>query len=247
LRFRCPLCGADLKELFAEGESHAVLVEKSVIGGGPRANVICPVCYSSDRERLVFLFLKNRPHLVARGKRLMHVAPEDNLRAWLKSRPGLDYVTADLCMKDVDFNVDLTKIPFADASYDGVICNHVLEHIPDDATAMSEILRILKPNGWAILQTPIAAKLDATYEDFSITDPQERERAFGQNDHVRIYAMDYVDRLRRAGFAVESFRWTADKENFGGEENRFGLIEKEIIFFATRPASSKGRPSASRP
>jgi ubiquinone/menaquinone biosynthesis C-methylase UbiE len=108
-------------------------------------------------------------------------------------------------MDNVDLNVDLTKIPFPNSTFNAIICNHVLEHIPNDRAAMAEFFRVLKPDGWAMLQVPISFHLAATYEDFSIIDPMDRERAFGQNDHVRIYAMDYVDRLKQAGFAVDLF------------------------------------------
>jgi SAM-dependent methyltransferase len=237
LQYQCPICTISLKEFLAAGERHAVLVEKSIIGGGLRSNALCPVCRSWDRERLLYLYLTNRPHLLSRGTKLLHVAPESNVSAWLRSKSELDYATADLSMDNVDFHIDLTKMPFSELTFDAIICNHVLEHIPDDAKAMSELVRVLKPGGWAILQVPISPSLGATYEDFSITDPIERERAFGQSDHVRIYGMDYVDRLKQAGFAVELFCWCADKKDYGGETNRFGLIEREIVFFASRPTA----------
>ena len=228
LRYRCPMCGAHLRAFLPGGESHAVLAEKSVIGGGLRSTMSCPVCLSFDRERAVYLHLKNRPHMLTRGTKLLHVAPEPNLEAWLRSLPELDYVSADLDRPDVDLKLDLTDITLPDSTFHAIICNHVLEHIPDDAKAMSEILRVLKPGGWAIIQTPISLSLSQTYEDFSITDPAERERVFGQNDHVRIYAMDYVDRLKRTGFEVEVCSHSVD------DVARFGLIEKEYVFVASR-------------
>jgi predicted SAM-dependent methyltransferase len=232
-RYQCPMCRAHLKSFLPGGERHAVLAEKSVVGGGCRSNVDCPVCGSFDRERLAYLYLKNRPHLLFRGTRLLHVAPEYNLSSWLRSR--VDYlVTSDLARNDVDLNIDLTKIPFPNSTFNAIICNHVLEHIPDDSAAMAEIFRVLKPGGWAMLQVPISLHLAATYEDFSITDPMDRERAFGKNDHVRIYAMDYVDRLKQAGFAVELFHWRRSNADYGGENNKFGLIDREIVFFASR-------------
>lgn len=237
MKYQCPICGAHLKEFLPGGEGHAVLVEKSIVGGGPRSDVFCPICRSRDRERLIYLYLTNRPHLLSRGTKLLHIAPEDNLGAWLRSKPELDYATADLKKDNVDFRIDLTKMPFSEMIFDAIICNHVLEHIPDDAKAMAELVRVLKPGGWAIIQVPISPSLDGTYEDFSITDPTERERAFGQYDHVRIYGMDYVDRLKQADFAVELFCWWTDKKDYGGEMNRFGLIEREIVFFASRSTS----------
>jgi ubiquinone/menaquinone biosynthesis C-methylase UbiE len=121
-------------------------------------------------------------------------------------------------MDNVDLNIDLTKIPFPNSTFDAIICNHVLEHIPNDRTAMAELFRVLKPDGWAILQVPISLDLTATHEDFAITDPIGRGHAFGhQNDHVRIYAMDYVGRLQQAGFAVELFHWRQNAGDYGGE------------------------------
>jgi SAM-dependent methyltransferase len=238
LRYRCPLCAAYLRAFLPGGEHHAVLAEKAVIGGGLRSNMTCPVCGAIDRERAVCLYLKDRPRLLARGIKLLHVAPEGSLGAWLRSLPELDYVTADLNMAGVDLKMDLTDIDLPDATFDAIICNHVLEHIPNDAKAMSEMLRVLKPGGWAILQTPISASLPHTYEDFSITDPTERERAFGQDDHVRIYAMDYVDRLKRAGFEVQAFC-----SRSGEDVAKFGLIEKEYVFLASRNVASGAAPS----
>jgi SAM-dependent methyltransferase len=222
------MCGVHLRAFLPGGESHAVLAEKSVIGGGLRSTMSCPVCFSFDRERAVYLHLKNRPHMLTRGTKLLHIAPERNLEVWLRSLPELDYLSADLDRPDVDLKLDLTDIALPNSTFHAIICNHVLEHIPDDAEAMSEILRVLKPRGWAILQVPISLSISQTYEDFSITDPAERERVFGQNDHVRIYAMDYVHRLKRAGFEVQVC------SHFVDDVARFGLIEKEYVFVASR-------------
>src|SRR5215831_15480709 len=235
LRYQCPMCRAHLKAFLSGGECHAVLTKKSIVGGGWRSNAVCPVCGSWDRDRLAYLYLKNQPHLLSRGTKLLHVAPEYILRSWLCSKVELDYVSADLSMDNVDLTIDLTQIPFPNSTFGVIICNHVLEHIPNDRAAMAELFRVLKPDGWAMLQVPISFHLAATYEDFSITDPIDRERAFGQNDHVRIYAMDYVDRLKQAGFAVNLFDWRWNNGDYGGENNKFGLIDREIVFFASRP------------
>jgi SAM-dependent methyltransferase len=235
LKHQCPMCRARLKAFLPGGEHNAVLTEKSIVGGGQRSNVVCPVCGSEDRERLAYLYLKNRPHLLSEGTKLLHIAPEYNLSSWLRSKAEFDYISADLARNDVDLNMDLTNIPFPNSTFNAIICNHVLEHIPNDRAAMAELFRVLKPDGWAILQVPISLSLPATYEDFSITDPIGREGAFGQNDHVRIYAMDYVDRLKQAGLAVELFHWRRNNGDYGGKNNKFGLIDREIVFFASRP------------
>ena len=107
---------------------------------------------------------------------------------------------------------------------------NVLEHVHEDRQAMAELRRVLKPGGWAILQVPISYVLPSTYEDPSMETDADRERAFGQWDHIRIYAADYVDRLRESGFKVELFDWTKHGKAYGGPSNRFALIEEEKLF-----------------
>ena len=239
LRCECPLCHGRLKRFLTDGEDHAVLRELEVVGGGYRDNMTCPFCYAIDRERLLFLFLRNRPELLAGRPRLLHAMPEPALEAWLRSLGNLEYVSCDLQSPKVDVLLDLTAIPFAEASFDAVLCNHVMEHIPDDGLAMREILRVLRPGGWAIMQVPIARKLDKTVEDPTVADPAERQRRFGQDDHVRIYAAeDYRARLTSAGFTLEEFSWEEHPTQFGGATNRYGLLPHERLFFMRRPPAT---------
>ncbi len=119
----------------------------------------------------------------------------------LRNRLGECYITGDLEDPRADVRLDITDIKYPDATFDVIYCSHVLEHVPEDRVAMRELRRVLKPNGWAILLVPVSG--DHTYEDPSITDPAERLKAFGLEDHVRQYGRDFVDRLREAGFAVD--------------------------------------------
>jgi SAM-dependent methyltransferase len=235
LRFRCPFCDSSLRRMHASGLDLPVLREKQVVGGGLRDNCLCPVCDSTDRERLLFLFLRNRTSLFAKPVRLLHVAPEPQLRKEIEKHSNVDYVTADLLRPNVKVKMDVTEIPYADDYFDAIICNHVLEHVPEDRRAMAELFRVLKPGGWAILQVPISHVLRETYEDASIVSEMAREHAFGQYDHVRIYAVDYVDRLRGAGFELVPFDWTNAGAAFGAPSNRYALIEGETVFAATKP------------
>jgi SAM-dependent methyltransferase len=203
---------------------------KKVVGGGYRLNSLCPICDSFDRERLLYLYLLHKTDIFRSAKKLLHVAPEEKVKAILSSKTNLDYLTADLSAKDVRIEMDTTDIRFPDNSFDAIICNHVLEHIIDDRKAMTELRRVLKPAGWAILQVPVSLSLDQTYEDFSITTARGREEAFGQHDHVRIYAADYEAKLASAGFKVDVFRWIAEGRSFGGRKNRFGLNEDECVY-----------------
>jgi SAM-dependent methyltransferase len=228
-RYRCPLCKSNLRTLLPYGLTFAVLREKNVVGGGFRQNARCPVCRCLDRERLLFLYLLHQTEVFRKPLKLLHVAPEGKLKAILTSKANLDYVTADLFAKQVMVEMDVTDIQYPDYSFDVIICNHVLEHIIDDRKAMIELCRVLKPDGWAILQVPISLSLDKTYEDFSITDWKGREQAFGQGDHVRIYAKNYEAKLAQAGFKVNVFNWK-EAASFGGEKNIFGLNEDECLY-----------------
>jgi len=235
---KCSLCDSGIKSFLPFGFSFPVLTEKQVVGGGYRQDVLCPVCGSLDRERLLHLYLLHKTDLFDRPYRLLHIAPEPRLTEILKSKPNLDYLTADFYVDTVMVKMDITDIQYPDNSFDAIICNHVLEHIIDDGKAMSELYRTLKPEGWAILQVPISHILESTYEDSSIVTEQEREIAFGQDDHVRIYADDYVDRLRQVGFKVNVFKWVDEPEVFGGENNLFGLNKEEAIYFVSKIAAA---------
>ena len=134
---------------------------------------------------------------------------------------------------DAQVRLDITALPFADGSLDAVVCNHVLEHVPDDRAAMREFRRVLSPRGWAILQSPLDPRRAVTFEDFSVQDPGERERVFGQFDHVRIYGRDYIDRLTTAGFRVEAVPFA---DQLGSDTvTRHALRSEEVVL--CRPAA----------
>ncbi|WP_313215636.1 methyltransferase domain-containing protein, partial [Soonwooa sp.] len=140
---------------------------------------------------------------------------------------NLDYTSADLYSPIVDVKADILDLPFADNNFDVIICNHVLEHIVDDRKAMSELYRVLRKDGWGIVQVPMKNSLAETYEDFSIVDPKERQKHFGQYDHVRWYGMDYFDRLKGVGFEVDINYYS---QNFSeDDQKRFALQKNEIL------------------
>lgn len=202
-QYECPFCHGRFSKLLPTGGKFPVYKEKNIIGGGYRENASCPRCHSTDKERLVFLYIiKNRKSYLSKNIKLLHVAPEKNLSKYLRNKPNIEYLTSDLYNKFVDVKMDVTDIQMPDDSYEVIICNHVLEHVIEDQKAMKELFRILKKGGFAVLQVPISFSMDETYEDDSITDEKQREIHFGQNDHVRIYGKDYVKRLESAGFHV---------------------------------------------
>ena len=202
----CPLCGTEVRAFAPHGGGAPVLDERRVVGGMRREADRCPVCHGADRTRMMMTYL-DRHAGVGRGPvRLLHVAPDFGLYLWLKRQPGLDYTGTDLDAGRYRHiqgirTADLTALPFGDATFDVVVCSHVLEHVPDDRAAFVELARVLKPGGHALLLTPYALDGRGTDEDPSIDDPAERDRRFGQWDHVRIYDRDdFLTRMRAAGF-----------------------------------------------
>lgn len=228
-RYICPVCGAKVRKLLDCYYHFPVIFEKQIVGATP-GPVLCPVCRSLERTRLLYLYLEQCTDFFQRPQHVLHFAPEKMIELRGRKVSGPGYVTGDLFPAGLMVRVDITEMQFPDNSFDSIICCHVLEHVPDDRKAMRELYRVLKPGGWAIVQVPISLVLDKTYEDFSITSEAAREQAFGQNDHVRIYGADYKNRLEEAGFRVTVFRWTDSPEKFGGNKNKFALNEKEAIY-----------------
>ena len=158
---------------------------------------------------------------------MLHFAPEQCFIKRFRNLKNLDYTTTDLVSPIADVKADICNLPFDDNSYDIILCNHVLEHIPDDTKAMQELHRVLKPNGMAILQIPQELDRENTFEDDSITDKKERAKIFGQYDHVRIYGRDYFDKLRSIGFKVEEVDYTSKLSE--KDISKYCLSKGEII------------------
>jgi SAM-dependent methyltransferase len=169
--------------------------------GSDLDHVECPACGASDRERHLLLYMEETGIFHAiNGQTVVHFAPERAIaRHILQSGPAR-YVRCDLFPSDSHVEqVDMLAMPFDDASVDLLIANHVLEHVADDLRALDEVRRILKPGGRAILQTPYSTKLSVTWSDSGITDDEARLHAYGQEDHVRLYASDIFMRLSSSG------------------------------------------------
>jgi SAM-dependent methyltransferase len=155
-----------------------------------------------ERHRLLWLYLQRHTDLHAKSHRVLHMAPERSVQRLLRQLPNVEYVGADLASPLAEVHCDIQALPFADRSFDVVICNHVLEHIPDDRRAMAELVRVMAPGGWAVLMCPIARDRATTLVDPSVRTPADAMRVYGQEDHVRLYGADYRDRLEAAGFTV---------------------------------------------
>ena len=193
----------------------------------PRENVLSPSTLSLERHRLLWLYLKNETDFFTKPIKLLHFAPEQAFYQRFKRLDHITYTTTDLNSPLADVKADICHLPFDDDTFDVILCNHVLEHIPDDAKAMQELYRVMKPGGWGIFQIPQDLKREQTFEDNTITDRKERARIFGQYDHVRIYGRDYFDKLRSVGFKVEEVDYTNTLPKEDVEKYR--LAKGEII------------------
>ncbi|MEM8762494.1 MAG: methyltransferase domain-containing protein [Bacteroidota bacterium] len=202
----------------------------------PRENVLSPSTLSLERHRLLWLFLQNKTNFFTAPLKLLHFAPEQAFYKRFRKQANLDYVTTDLNSPLADVKADICKLPFENDAFDVILCNHVLEHIPDDTQAMKELHRVLRPGGWGVFQIPQDVTREQTFEDNSITDKRERAKIFGQYDHVRIYGLDYFDKLRSIGFIVESVDYTSELSL--EEINQYRLAKGELIPFVKKPLTN---------
>tara|TARA_B110000003_G_C16642488_1_gene530691 strand:+ start:1817 stop:2488 length:672 start_codon:yes stop_codon:yes gene_type:complete len=192
-----------------------------------RENVLAPGTLSLERHRLFWLYLKNETAFFSAPLRVLHFAPEQAFVKKFKKQKNLTYTTTDLNSPIAEVKADICDLPFKDHSFDFIICNHVLEHIPNDTKAMQELYRVLAPSGTAIVQVPYDAKREITFEDNTITDQSERTRIFGQYDHLRVYGMDYFKKLSSVGFNVNALDYTQSMSN--NDIERYRLCRGELL------------------
>jgi len=236
-QFYCPCCDAGFKDFLDGGSAIAINEKLEVIGAGKRPKTICPGCHSNDRERLLHWLFENR-FPISSSDKILHIAPEPSLGRYLQAKSPKGYISGVKYYEGFYYPpgvklMDLLKLPFENNQFDWVICNHVLEHIPDDHAAMKAIFDVLKKGGKAILQVPWSPLLDHTKEDFNIQDPKEREAAFGQFDHVRIYGKDYTTKLRNAGFQNNKIEFK-DLDISENDIQKMQLNKKECIFIVAK-------------
>ena len=212
----CPIAAQEF-ECFIEHKGH-----KLSPGNGAKA-----------RHRLIWLYLRRQTDLFERPQRLLHIAPEVCLMPAFRQNQQLEYVPVDKFVdgygaQDGVIPFDLLDAPFPDGHFDFIVCNHVLEHIPDDARAMKEMRRLCSEGATVLITVPIDESRSETYEDPSIISPEDRARHYGQWDHVRFYAPDIADRLRKAGFSsVELIRYA---EQFNRSDyHRYGLNDDLLV------------------
>jgi SAM-dependent methyltransferase len=197
-----------------------------------RENALSPSTFSLERHRLLWLYLKNETDFFSREIKLLHFAPEQAFYKKFKKLSNIDYDTIDLDSPIAKIKADICDLPIKDNTYDFILCNHVLEHVLEDKKAINELYRVLKKDGIGIFQVPIDMKRKKTFQDNSITDKKERNKIFGQYDHVRVYGVDYFIKLKNAGFKVEEIDYTRSLSN--AEIQRYSIAKGEIIPVCTK-------------
>lgn len=215
----CPICKHHYRKFLPYGRIN------------PRPNALCPSCLSLERHRLISVYLKEKTSFFNKQLDVLHVAPEQCFMKAFEEQHHEKYITADIESPLARVKMDIHRMPFQDNSFDVVLCNHVLEHVDDDLQAMREIRRVLRPGGWAILQVPFFSPVpENTVEDPNVTNPREREKLFGQSDHVRKYGRDYAKRIASSGLVARPDHFAA---TFSSAE-RFGISKGEVIYRAEK-------------
>jgi SAM-dependent methyltransferase len=249
--FVCPVCGARV-DLFTPLFENLRLLEGAGYDYTRRGlqtlhwnAYSCPRCAATDRDRLMALYLQTRSNeLCAPGGRMLDIAPSPPLSAHVRGRyPAIAYRTADLQMKGVDDRVDVTAMTiYEDASFGWLLCSHVLEHVADDAKAIAELWRVLKPGGWALVLVPIDLSLQDVLEEPVTSDPTLRWRLYAQGDHVRMYShAGLVQRLEAAGFRVSI---VTAKELGDAAFYAAGIFFTSALFVASKPAAAAAAPAS---
>lgn len=171
-----------------------------------RDNFGCPYCPAYDRERHLFMFFDKMNFWNQLADfQILHFAPEKNLSKKIDLIKPFNYVKADFNPKDSSIRrIDATDIPYQNNTFDLVICNHVLEHIPDYLKAIEEIYRVLKPKGIAVLQTPYSKILSKNFEDQNINTDSLRYFFYGEKDHYRIFSeQHFLKDIKNVGFELD--------------------------------------------
>jgi SAM-dependent methyltransferase len=232
LKYYCVMCHSHVNKMLPMGVNSYLFKKSHIIGGGYRENAVCPVCNSLDRERMIYYFLKNHTKIFKSNCSILHFAPEENLHRKLTANSNCQYISGDITPGKADYVVDITKIQFDENRFDYIICNHVLEHIPDEQRAISEMKRVLKPNGRIIITMPICISNPITLEDENIITRADRLKVYGQEDHVRLYGSDVKKRLSSYGLKVLEYNF-AIKEG-KKKLNKYSITNGDRLFFCRK-------------
>lgn len=234
--YYCVFCGRSAARFLPTGVNRPVLKRLDVVGAGRRKNAKCPHCLSSDRARLILLYLKTQTSAFDAPTRLLDIGPDRRLAATLSGADNVDYVCGSLNPEPIEMcnpmRLDVTALPFESDQFDIVLCSHVMEYVRQDELGFREIRRVLRQGGSAVLQAPIAQRLDKTREGWPGMSRRESIRHFGHSGNVRLYGLDYEDKLTQAGFRVK--RRSPFVEMWVADIHRHGLNPREELYIAAK-------------
>lgn len=206
-------------------------LDNTIIGAGYRNNAVCPICYSKDKDRLVYYYLKKYTNIFKDKENVLHIAPEGQLRRRIKNNRKINYIDGDINLDYVSNYIDITNIQYDDNYFDYIIINHVLEHVLDENKAIMELIRVLNRNGKLIITVPICLNHEHTFEDNSIVEPKLRMKYFCQEDHVRLYGKDFKQRIEKYNVLVQEFKLNDQEKKL---LKRNCVLEDGIIFIITK-------------
>ena len=231
-KHKCNICGSKVKKIIPGGIKHEIFEKNKIVEAGYRENCFCPVCKSRDRIRIIYYYIENYTNILTDKNCILHFAPEYQLKEKIIKNKKIDYYDGDIKEGRATYVVDIRNIQFSSNKFDYIICNQVLEHIVEEAEAINELKRVIKPNGKIIITVPICLSNEKTYEDLSITDPEERLKNFCQKDHVRLYGRDFKERLEKYGLKVEE--WKIKEHVTEDEIQKYAFQKDSVIFIATK-------------
>lgn len=214
-KVECPVCENHFRKFLPYGYG----------GKAKRDNVLCPSCLTLERHRVLWLYLKLHTDFFSEPRKMLHIAPEQPFLGRFRKMKHLDLTTADLFSPLADVRCNIQSLPFPDNSFDVIFCNHVLEHVEDDAKAMRELYRVLRSGGFGIFQVPVDYSRHTTYEDASIVSENDRELHFWQKDHVRLYGLDYLKKLENSGFIAQRIDMTETLDQTSCDRYRLGSAD----------------------
>ena len=217
----CPVCGRSFRKMMPGGNNR-------------RPNARCPFCDALERHRLLWLFIREKTALLKKERSLLHFAPEPCFIRAFRKVPTISYTSADLSSPLAMVHTDITDLEFHSSSFDYILCCHVLEHIENDMKALHEMKRVLKPQGSAIIMTPVNFDLETTKEDPPESTPELRKKLFGAEDHLRLYGADFTSRLEAAGFDVEDCDYYSALP--AEKVKKYALPGEEHIYVCSKPA-----------
>ena len=226
----CNLCNHKIVSWNYFGNDFTLFQKVRVVGAGKRRG-LCPVCGSVDRTRFVYRVLKDKTDLFETEGSVLHFAPEQQLMYRIKENEGIEYISADIEKGRADVEEDITKLSFQDASFDYIICNHILEHIENESAAFRELKRCLKVNGKLIITIPICWET-VTVENIPVLSDEDRIRYYGQGDHVRLYGKDVIKRFEKYELNIRAFK--SDELFDEKQMDCYGFIKGDMVLIAQK-------------